>query len=209
MGARSSFVLLLVCVFASEAAAQVFKCQDAEGRVVFSSFPCSDSAERVVVDVGSGDAPSPPPQAVADERAPLAENEAGRDYGLAPRAEPGMEGQPLSPEQLEMYKQMAEFQQQQAYANERRLRELEQEAMTGQPSMTSQRSMSSQQTTSYSRRQAARQADSDARACDSAERALDSVRAQGRRGYSANQARAYKNRLRQAKDRAREACRRR
>ncbi len=46
---------MLLCFAVSAAAeAGVYRCEDAEGNVTFSSFPCRTDAERVEVDVASG-----------------------------------------------------------------------------------------------------------------------------------------------------------
>jgi len=201
MDVRQLLVLTVACTVAGLTHAQVFKCHDEQGQLVFSSFPCGDSIDPVPVSVGSGNqAPAPEGQQTAPE--PVAPPLADADIQSAGAAEySDLDLQSLSPEQIELL-QMHQQLQRQSEERAQAIANSEQQAMSGEPLAGASTGYASSQTV-------ADQNDGGSAACSSAEARLDSLREQGRRGYSASQSRSHKTRLRQAKDRVRDACRRR
>ena len=179
---------LLITFFALPTTAQVFKCRDAQGQVVFSSFPCSDTAEAVQVEVGSG-----PGGGDRSSGAPAASTLRSAPRPPAGRRPAGQE--PLSAEEHAFYRALAEEQQRDAQAVEAQLRVMEREAQGLAEAPASPSAMYPAQAATPSQ------------ACESAERAVETIRARGRRGYGASEARAYRAQLRQAKDQERAACR--
>lgn len=198
MDVRQILVLTLAWTVAGLAHAQVFKCHDDQGQLVFSSFPCGDSIERVPVSVGSGDqAPAAEsPQTAQQPNVPPPADAEFQSAGTAAYAE--MDIQSLSPEQIELL-QMHQQLQRQSDQRAQEIADSERQVLMGEALGGSATAYSSPQTTG--------QNDDGNAACESAKAALDSYREQGRRGYSASQSRSHKARMRQAKDRVRNACR--
>lgn len=186
--------------FAESAHAQVFKCHDAAGQITFSSFPCGERIEEVAVSVGSGN--SAPAAAELPVETPSGHSltktqSASTTYTPETTEATALDPHALSPEQIELL-QMHQQLQRQSDVRMWEIANYQQQMELG--------TTTENPTTSGDRQ--AIQSERNNNACESAERALDSARERGRRGYSASESRSYKNRLRQAKDRARDACRR-
>ena len=206
MTLRLLAISILMLLFAVSAHAQVFKCHDADGQLTFSSFPCGEAIEKVAVSVGSGNAAPATEQLPAERQAPqsLVEGQPVDAIAQPDNPEPlAFEPHSLSPEQIELLQMHQRLQEQ----SDERMQEItnhEQQMTYGTASVSGSGSVSGFATNDRQISQSA----SNNRACESAELARDSLREQGRRGYSASQSRSYKAKLRQAKDRVRTACRR-
>jgi hypothetical protein len=150
------------------------------------------------VSVGSGDqAPAAErPQTAQQPNVPPPADAESQSAGTAAYAE--MDIQSLSPEQIELL-QMHQQLQRQSQARAQEIADSERQVMMGEALGGSAMAYTGPQTIG--------QNDDGNAACEGAKAALDSYRKQGRRGYSASQSRSHKARLRQAKDRVRDACR--